>query len=142
MPVFDRFVPTRLADLPLGYLVPASDTALVARLALHGVVGQLASATFEGNVEEFIVDSIVRAARPFQGHKEVRVEGHWQRTSRRPGADLLFVRTPGTLAPLAAYLLDPESDDGFTTWNLFDDRLTVGQAHPVLRVMAGSATNR
>ena len=142
MPVFDRFVPTRLADLPLGYLVPATDTALVARLALHGVVGKLASATLEGNVEEFVVDSIVRAARPFQGHKEVRVEGHWQRAGRGPGADLVFVRTPGTLAPLAAYLLDPESDDGFTTWNLFDDRLTVGQAHPVLRLMAASATNR
>ena len=142
MPVFDRFVPTRLAVLPLGYLVPASDTVLIARLGLHDVIGQPASTAPAGTVEEFIVDSIVRAARPFQGHKEVRVEGHWKGTNRQPRPDLLFVPTPGTLAPLAAYLLDPESDDGFTTWNLFDDRLTVGRAHPILRLMAASAVKR
>jgi hypothetical protein len=142
MPVFDRFVPTRLAALPVGYLVSAADTALITRLGLHGIVAGPASAAPAGSVEEFIVDSIVRAPRPFQGHNEVRVEGHWQRTSRVPGPDLLFVETPGTMARLAAYLLDPESDDGFTTWNLFDDRLQVGRAHPVLRLTVDRASGR
>jgi hypothetical protein len=31
-------------------------------------------------------------------------------------------------------LLEPESDDGLTTWNLFDRWLAPGSEHPVLRV--------
>ena len=36
---------------------------------------------------------------------------------------------------LAAYLLEPESDDGLTTWNFFDTSLRVGGAHPVMRAL-------
>jgi hypothetical protein len=35
---------------------------------------------------------------------------------------------------LAVYLLEPESDDGFTTWNLFDQDLKKGGRYPVIRI--------
>jgi hypothetical protein len=35
---------------------------------------------------------------------------------------------------VAAQLLEPQSDDGATTWNFFDDRLNMGKYHPVMRV--------
>jgi hypothetical protein len=31
--------------------------------------------------------------------------------------------------------LDPESDDGLTKWNFFDDLLVAGKPHPVARLM-------
>jgi hypothetical protein len=40
------------------------------------------------------------------------------------------------VAVLAAILLEPESDDGLTTWNVFDPQLGAGRTHPVRRVLA------
>jgi hypothetical protein len=128
MPVFDRFVPTLLAPEPLGYLVDAADTIVIARLRLHGIPA--APSAYIPVVDEFVVDSIVRASRPFQGHNEVRILGRWRRMEQAPRKGMLLIPA----SRLAMYLLDPESDDGFATWNLLDDRLRVGQRYPVLRV--------
>jgi hypothetical protein len=46
----------------------------------------------------------------------------------------LVVRTDQPLGRLAFYLLEPESDDSLTTWNLFDGVLKPGATHPVLKV--------
>jgi len=34
---------------------------------------------------------------------------------------------------LAAYLLEPASEDGVVTWNLVDARLAAGRPYPILR---------
>jgi hypothetical protein len=136
MPVFDRFLATDTIALPAAYLLPATDTAVIARLRAHGIALIRTEGEFDTTkgFEAFVVDSLVRAARPFQGHLETHVVGHW-----RPGAPppsqrtWYFVDMHQPLARLAAYLLDPESEDGFTTWNAFDAGLRVGAPHPVLR---------
>ena len=132
MPVFDRFVPRLRVRRPLGYLVSEDDTALVARLRLHGLLPQ------KGGVyaaaDEFVVDSIVRSPRAFQGHHEVRLAGHWHPAPKAALGRRLLVAIAGHTAQLVMYLLDPESDEGFTTWNLFDDRLAVGRPYPILRI--------
>jgi hypothetical protein len=141
MPVFDRFVPTLELHQPLAYLVSPADTSIVTRLRLNGIKTELWPSVAE-NLDEFIVDSTIRAPRPFQGHNEVRVVGRWRRAARPTGRDMLYVPVGGPLTPLIMYLLDPESDDGFTTWNFFDDRLRVGQPYPVLRVTSPNASGR
>jgi hypothetical protein len=89
-----------------------------------------ANVSFEG----FVVDTIVLAPRPFQGHREVRLAGRWRATSVPVAAQAPYlVDMHQPLALLAAYLLDPQSEDGFTTWNFFDAALAVGRPHPVLR---------
>jgi hypothetical protein len=133
MPVFDRFVPTLRRPLPEAYLLDPADTATIARLARHGI-GVGTAAPVRGLVEEFVVDSIVRSTRPFQGHHEVRLVGRWRPATRERGP-MVRVRN-GPLSVLAMYLLDPESDDGFATWNAFDAVLAAGSAYPVLRVPA------
>jgi hypothetical protein len=80
------------------------------------------------------VDSIARAPRPFQGHYEVRVEGRWRKAESTPSTGMLLVPISRANAPLVMYLLDPESDDAFATWNLLDASLRVGRPHPVLRI--------
>jgi hypothetical protein len=37
-------------------------------------------------------------------------------------------------AALVMYLLEPESEDGFATWNGFGDAFVAGQPYPVLRI--------
>ncbi len=136
MPVFDRFVSTLLRPLPSMYVFSRSDTALLARLQLHGIRTEQ-GANVSGPLEAFVVDSIVKSARPFQGHNEVRLVGRWQPTAT-PSGDMIIVRMDQQLRRLAAYLLDPESDDGLATWNLFDTSLAAGRAYPVFRVRAGA----
>ena len=142
MPVFDRFVPTRAARPPYAYVLDSRDTALVNLLWRHGIRAMSAAGRNPGAADEFVVDSLVRSARPFQGHNEVRIVGRWRRADSSsleqgwPRADLVLVQVAGTyLAPLAMYLLDPESDDSFATWNLLDGYLRVGRPYPVRRIL-------
>ena len=138
MPVFDRFVAARSMELPAAYLISAADTAVVNRLMAHGITLVRTDGDFDTTrpFESFIVDSLLRSPRPFQGHNEVRVAGRWVPVASVESQHISFlVDMHQPLARLAAYLLDPESEDGFTTWNLFDDALAVGQPHPVLRRM-------
>jgi hypothetical protein len=141
MPVFDRFVPVLERPLPTAYLFSGADTALVSRLRRHGVEVTRADAG-PAAVEELVVDSIVRSARPFQGHNEVRIAGHWRLRPTPLPSNMLAVRTGQRLGRLAALLLDPESDDGFATWNAFDAELRVGAPFPVLRVPASGQAAR
>ncbi|MDB4885318.1 MAG: peptidase carboxypeptidase [Gemmatimonadetes bacterium] len=135
MPVFDRFVSTATTNLPAAYLVPASDTTVVSRLRAHGVSlvrleGELDTS---GRYEAFVIDSVVRSPRPFQGHSEVRLTGAWRPVQLQARGPQYLVDTHQPLARLAAYLLDPESEDSFGTWNAFDDRLGAGKAYPIVR---------
>ncbi|MEO7458335.1 MAG: M14 family metallopeptidase [Gemmatimonadaceae bacterium] len=134
MPVFDRFVPTLVRPMPAMYLV--ADTAALARLRLHGVVAEPAGSSVRGTVEHFAIDSIARSPRPFQGHSEVRLQGHWEGGGApQSWQGWYVVRTSQPLGRVAMYLLDPESDDGLFAWNLFDADLAQRRS-PVLRVMA------
>jgi hypothetical protein len=138
MPVYDRFEPTLRRALPTAWLVPGDDSAFVARLALHGLelrsIEAVGGSAGTVNAERFVIDSIVRAPRSFQGHNEVRLVGRWERTRvELRGRQYLVVATPRQ-ALLAAILLEPESDDGLTTWNFLDASLRVGAPHPVVRI--------
>ena len=46
-----------------------------------------------------------------------------------------IVRLAQPLGLLAAYLLEPESDDGLTDWNFMDPWLEVGKPAPVRKMM-------
>ncbi len=149
MLVKDRFDPTLSVKLPAAYLLGArggpADT-VVARLRQHGVVVELLAAPMRATGERFSVDSLVTSGRPFQGHAEVRLEGRWNRAELEAPTGRYLVRTSQPLGVLAAILLEPQSDDGFATWNVFDaqlaDAMTATRLFPVERVttLTGATT--
>jgi hypothetical protein len=140
MPVFDRFVPTLVRPLPASYLFSRADTALLTRLHQHGIRTE-ESNEVKGSIEAFLLDSVVKSSRPFQGHNEVRLEGHWEQLPSHVAMNMVVVRMDQPLRRLAAYLLDPESDDGLATWNFFDASLAVGRPFPVMRLPASASGN-
>jgi hypothetical protein len=149
MPVFDRFAPTLVRRIPFSYLLSMSDTAAIDRLRRHGIListwdfrSAVGDDRSEVGVEQFVVDSVVRAPRAFQGHNEVRVTGRWQPVVGALNAKMIWVPMSQSLWRVAMYLLDPESDDGLMTWNLFDERLHVGRPHPVLRIVVPDSVAR
>jgi hypothetical protein len=138
IPVQDRFVATRTARVPAGgWLLDGAAAGMdsaVALLRRHGVEVRHAPGDVPLDVEAFRVDSVVRAARPFQGHREVRLEGTWRRERRTPTERTWLIPAGQRLALLALQLLEPESDDGLATWNVLDEALRVGGDFPVVRV--------
>lgn len=136
MPVHDRFQVVRQIGVPAGgWLIEASDTALIALLTRHGVLVRAQMARRTLDVERFELDPVARIGRTFQGHQEVRVVGRWIRARMLASATWRWVPATQRQLLVAAQLLEPESNDGATTWNFFDDRLLMGKYHPVMRVI-------
>jgi hypothetical protein len=142
IPVYDRFVATLTRPLPRAYALAPEHGAAAALLALHGLRIDTLRAPWRTGAEAFAVDSVVRAARLFQGHHETRLVGRWTAGERTIPAGWLVVRTDQPLATVAAYLLEPESDDGLATWNVFDAALRAGGEFPVLRIAQGDPLPR
>ena len=121
----------------------APSEALVATLALHGIrTERLEHARRVEAAAAFVLRAAPRARRPFQGHLERTFEGAWEPIALDVPVGALFVPRRQPLARLAAWLLEPESDDSLGTWNVFDAEVDAALAegasscYPVLRVRA------
>jgi hypothetical protein len=138
MAVYDRFEPTLTIKHPDAYILP-NDPKIVENLRLHGVTATpyTPSAT-SGRMSVFTVDSIITATRQFQGHRETRITGNWSAPASQnvPGTSstgYVMVSATGRFGPTAAYLLEPQSDDGYVDWNFYDSVLKSGSQFPVIR---------
>jgi hypothetical protein len=137
MPVFDRFVAERKEAVPEAYLIPERLAGVVELLRRQGIEVVRGSARATG-LERFVVDSIRREP-PFEGHHPAVVEGRWRPYTGEGGPGWYRVHTAQPLGLLAAYLLEPASEDGVVTWNLLDAELVAGRAYPILRIRTAAA---
>jgi dipeptidyl aminopeptidase/acylaminoacyl peptidase len=120
---------------PFAYLLPAADPKVVAVLQRHGIEVEEMREDLDLNVEVYKIDKIERASRAFQKHTLVeKVQATRRQESRRVKAGTIIVKTGQALGDLAIYLLEPQSEDGLTTWNFFDNALAEGKDFPVLRL--------
>lgn len=134
VPVFDRFDPVLEQRLPYAWVIPAEQVALLEPMRRNGLFIEQVDERTTANAELFLVDSVVKSPRSFQGHQEVRLAGQWQPETYtlEPGA--FVVRAGQPLGILALYLLEPQSDDGLVTWNFLDQWLRPGARYPIARV--------
>jgi dipeptidyl-peptidase 4 len=102
---------------------------------MHGLFVEELTEPLDASVAEFAIDSTSTAARPFQKHLERTVTGTWGApTSRSLPAGTYIVRTAQPLGILAVYLLEPQSEDGFVTWNVLDPWVAA-RNFPVVRIV-------
>jgi hypothetical protein len=136
MPDYGVFAATRTAPMPRAYFFRPGFNPGVAleKLQAHGVAVEELSAAFTGEAENFVIREVKKSARVFQGHKEVKLAGDYKKETVTFPAGTIFVRTAQPLGILAAYLLEPESDDGLTAWNFFDDSLEAGKTYPISKL--------
>ncbi|MFL5498846.1 MAG: M14 family zinc carboxypeptidase [Gemmatimonadaceae bacterium] len=142
MPVYDRFISTLDRAPPAAYVIAPEDTGAVTLLRLHGIRVDRSDSAWTARGESFVIDSIVTSPRLFQGHHEVRVRGKWERGVQTLPPKSFIVSTAQPRGTLIVYLLEPESDDGMTTWNVFDNHLRQGGRFPVRRIFDLSRRGR
>jgi len=142
MPVYDRFSSTLDRLPPAAYVIAPADTAVVTLLRLHGIRVDRSDSAWTARGESYTIDSIITSPRAFQGHHEVRLRGRWERGLQGLPPKSFIVSTAQPRGTLIVYLLEPESEDGFLTWNLFDRDLKKGGRYPVTRIFDLSRRGR
>ena len=136
MPVWDRFAPRRSEALPAAYLVPDSLQTVVALLRRQGIVVTRLMDGWSARAEAFTISSFTKSERPFEKHQLAQADGAWGPGPDSASGTWWYVTTSQPLGVLAAYLLEPASEDGVVAWNYLDERLAVGGAYPILRLRA------
>jgi len=133
--VVNDFVPTHTVALPHAYLVDAGAAAAIDHLALHGVAFERLASERSLPVESYRVVGTRRAERAFEGHHRTEeIEVALEVGARTFPTGTVLVRTAQPLGALAAYLLEPEAEDGLVAWNVFDGQLVPGALFPVARL--------
>jgi hypothetical protein len=141
MPVYDRFEPVLTRTIPNAWVLSAHDTAAIQLLRSHGIRVERITpdiAAAPARISTFMIDSLRADSESFQGHHQMHVSGRWTDATMQLPSDMMMVRGDQAQAVAALYLLDPESDDGLATWNVFDRELAVGKPFPVWRVITSS----
>jgi len=134
MPVWDRFTAAKREAMPVAYLVPDRLQTVVELLRRQGIIVTALPDGWKGQAEAFAIDSVRRSRNRFEGHNTLAVEGRWTAGADSAKGPWYMVSTTQPLGVLAAYLLEPGSEDGVVTWNFLDADMLPGSAYPIRRL--------
>jgi murein tripeptide amidase MpaA len=126
---------------PFAYIMAVPDERVVANLLKHGIVVERLVEPAALDVTSFKPSEIKASGRLFQGHWMDQVKGDYVTEKREIPAGSYVVATGQPLGNLAAYLLEPQSDDGLLVWNFFDRYLVPEwsrelETYPVYKLLA------
>jgi hypothetical protein len=138
VPYYSRYTPTRTVPLPRGYFITVSDEDVIDKLMQHGIAVERLLESVTATVQTFGVTNLTPSSRSNQGHYTSSVEGEYTTEVKELPAGTYYVSTAQALGALAAYMLEPETDDGLVVWNYFDRYLsmqwsTEPQTYPVFK---------
>jgi zinc carboxypeptidase len=143
---FGLFAAKRSVATARAYVLRREDgtRAAIEKLLQHGITVEELTEPLTTEVESFVIDSVKKAGRAFQGHTTVTLTGKYKKETITFPAGSIMVRAAQPLGTLAAYLLEPESDDGLTTWNFLDSYLGEGKVHPIYKAIVefGASSRR
>jgi len=142
VPYYSDFFIKRSVAFPAAYLIPVPEPSAVNVLRRHGIAVERLTEAASLEVESFKIKEIKAAERLYQGHRTNTIKGEYVKEKIDLPAGTYFVSTAQPLGNLAAYLLEPESDDGLVVWNYFDKFLAsswggggAGMAVPIYRLL-------
>jgi len=130
----NKVEPTLEVEVPAAYLIPPGYEAVVETLQRHGIKMEELREDIEVGGQGYVVTEFKKSERAFQKHNEVRLEVRETKVATTAKAGSVIVRTAQPLGMLAAFLLEPQSEDGLAAWNFFDKALKVEEAFPVIRL--------
>jgi hypothetical protein len=140
VPYYIDYYPVKNVRFPFAYIITTHDPMITDVLKLHGIKMEVLAADSKLDVQRFDISELKGANRLNQGHYTNSINGKYDSETITFPVGTLVVRTAQPLANLAAYLLEPQSNDGLVLWNFFD-RYLVPQwgygynPYPVYKVM-------
>jgi hypothetical protein len=140
VPYYIDYYPVKNVRFPFAYLITIKDPAIIEVLKIHGIKFEKLIADSRIDVQRFDITELKGSAKINQGHYTNTIEGKYVNGPVDFPAGTIIVRTAQPLGDLAAYLLEPQSNDGLLFWN-FLDRYLVPQwgigynPYPVFKVL-------
>jgi|WetSurMetagenome_2_1015567.scaffolds.fasta_scaffold117199_2 hypothetical protein len=140
VPYFADYRIKRSVRFPFAYLLPGTQADVAAKLLEHGITAERLEEPVRLEVQTFMPKDVKGADRLYQGHRMNTLRGDYTLETVDFPAGTIVVRTAQALGVLAAYLLEPESDDGLAVWNFFDRDIVPQwgrgyQAYPVRKLL-------
>jgi len=120
VPYFIEYYGSKNVKLPFAYLVKTHDPEVIGLLKLQGIETEELAADSKIEVDRFEISELKGSSRLNQGHYTNSIKGKFVREVVDFPAGTLVIRMTQPLANLAAYLIEPQSNDGLMTWNFFD----------------------
>lgn len=120
IPYYIDYYPTKSVRFPFAYILSVNDPEIINLLKAHGIKLEKLKDNTQVDAECFEVSDLKSIPRLNQGHYTNTLSGKYLVKTIDLPAGTLIVRTAQPLANVAAYLLEPQSNDGLVTWNFFD----------------------
>jgi hypothetical protein len=120
IPYFIDYYATKSVKFPFAYIFTVKDPQVLELLKIHGVKLEKLSVNVKIKVERFEISDLKGSTRLNQGHYTNTIKGNNTIDEIEFPAGSIVVRTAQPLANVAAYLLEPQSNDGMVVWNYFD----------------------
>jgi len=113
----------RNVKFPYAYIITVPDAQVINLLKMHGIKIEKLERAVTLDVQTIKTRELKPAARLNQGHYNNAIKVEYINEKKEFAAGSLIVRTSQRLANVAAYLLEPETDDGLLYWNFWDKYL-------------------
>jgi hypothetical protein len=126
VPYYIDYFATKSVVFPYAYILTTRDPSITGLLKNHGIKMEELKSDSKIEVQRFITTELKGATRLNQGHYTNTIKGTYKLETVDFPAGTIVIRTAQPLGNLAAYLLEPESNDGLVVWN-FLDRMLVPQ---------------
>jgi hypothetical protein len=120
IPYFIDYYPTKSVRFPFAYILSVKDPEILNLLKIHGIRLEQLKDNTQVEAESFEISDLKSIPRLNQGHYTNTLSGKYLIKTIDLPAGTIIVRTAQPLANVAAYLLEPQSNDGLVTWNFFD----------------------
>lgn len=123
VPYYIDYFAKRSVTLPYAYMLTVPDPVIIDLLKAHGVVVERLAEGIKTEAESFRINGLKPSDRLNQGHYTNTISGKPEMKQTDFPAGTCVIRTAQPLANVAAYLLEPQSNDGLVVWNYFDKYL-------------------
>jgi dipeptidyl-peptidase-4 len=120
IPYLIDYYPSKNVKFPFAYMLTVNDPGVIELLKIQGIKLEKLTEPAKIDVEKFEISELEGAPRLNQGHYTNTIKGKFLKDTVAFPAGTIVIRTAQPLANLAAYLLEPQSNDGLMTWNYLD----------------------
>ncbi|RLD50273.1 MAG: hypothetical protein DRJ05_19820, partial [Bacteroidetes bacterium] len=140
VPYIADYYATESIKFPYAYILSIPIEGVIENLRTHGIQIEQLTEDLETEVERFKIEELSPYKRINQGHYTNQIKGEYINETKVFPVGTFVIRTAQPLGSLAAYLLEPQTDDGLLKWNFFD-RYLVPQwggsyyPYPVYRIL-------